>query len=104
MVAEMPKLSATAFLQGLHALESREWQWSKEIADYVSHIDFPSGDEGRLAIGMMTVVGVFSGMAGRNETPAIRGEFLLTVGPRYNIAPPKRIIESDDGGSYFVWG
>ena len=87
MVANIPKLSATDFLQTLYNLEGNNWKWDKERLSSGKGIDVGPdyGDGTREAIAFATIAGVLYGDSSRDETEYIRGEFLR----RYGIQTPE---------------
>jgi hypothetical protein len=77
MVADIPVLSATDFLITLSALEGNGWVWEKCLLGNQKGIY--AGDVGS---GLGTILSVAGGSRERNETPAIRNEFLRRHGKK----------------------
>lgn len=82
MVADIKILSATCFLNTLYGLEVSKWVWKKSDRPdrAMDHIDLPHEHEGRFEAGMATIGAVLGGGLERDETHAIRGEFLQKHG------------------------
>ena len=82
MVADIPVLSATDFLLTFYRLDSYGWKWDKNLLGKERGIDIgpDHGDGKRIAIGVATIVSVLGGMSDRDETLAIRGQFLREHG------------------------
>lgn len=75
MVADMQSLSATAFLNRLYMLEADQWQYIPRDQDPLADgIDVGPDDDGREAIGMLSIAGALSDRP--DETESIRGEFI----------------------------
>ena len=77
MVAEMKKLSATAFIQNLYLLQRNGWVWQSE-----PHRDGIAIDSEATAFASFAEV--MFGRSDRDETPAIRNRFLQENGIRVN--------------------
>jgi hypothetical protein len=78
MIADMPKLSATDFLNTLYTLENAGWVWKKEYCStYGIEIARDANGEYDMVQGMASVVSaLFS--SGVDETGSIRNSFLNT--------------------------
>ncbi len=81
MVADIPVLSATDFLNTLYGFESSGWKWNKKLV-IKRGIDVgpDDGTKSRELNGMCTILSVLGGMSSRDETGYIRGQFLTRHG------------------------
>ena len=79
MVCDMPKLSATLFLQQFHAFVGRNCMWNLRDPLETNEIDVgpDDGNGGRNLGAMCALTNVLSGAVERNETEEIRTQFLL---------------------------
>jgi hypothetical protein len=85
MVASLKTAAATSFLNGLYALEARDWAWP-ESARIETDVDLGPDVAGREAIGLATIAEAF-GRSRRNDDNydhMIRGQFLLEHGYTYD--------------------
>lgn len=81
MVADIPVLSATDFLNTLYGFESHGWSWDKNLASKGGVDVGPDDGEGsREMICKCVVVNVLSGSHRGDETGQIRGHFLARHG------------------------
>ena len=81
MVADIPKLSMTDFLNTLYELERHEWRWDKSLLGDGKGIDLgpDRGDGSREAVGFAIIGAALSGRV-IDQTSTIRGDFLRSHG------------------------
>ena len=97
MVADIPVLSATDFLNTLYRLDSNNWRWDKSLLGNEKGIDIGTdyGDGRREDIGFATIVNIFGGSYDRDETDCIRGEFLRKHGINQDKYSENKYSEKD---------
>lgn len=87
MVADIPKLTATDFLNALEKLEQSQWQWDENSRLPDTGIEgianFPGGEEERDALVFGIIGSTFTGHAQTDQTPLIRDNFLLRHHPDF---------------------
>ncbi|MFC1649022.1 hypothetical protein ACFL1B_06245 [Nanoarchaeota archaeon] len=88
MVAAIPRLTATDFLNTLYVLEGNNWEWDASLLGDQRGMDFgpDTGDGKREANAYSTVVTVLGGEKRADENGAIRGDFLK----RHGVEQPQQ--------------
>ena len=94
-VYDQKKLSATGFMNAFYVfVDYNNCEWKPQTVEHKAMDDVDVGpDNGhRLDIGVATMIGVFSHQTERDETEAIRAEFLMRHGNEFKPDPNRKMV------------